>query len=483
VRRTIATAALLMSLGAGACTVGPSYKRPPLPEPAAFRFALEGTLEAADIEWWRGFDDPALTALVEEALRSNPDVRVAAARVDEFAARIGVTRSAAFPQVDADAAAGRTRRSEEIGIGAVGGDRVSDFFEANLSVGWELDVFGRIRRATDAAIADTLAAEETRRGVILSLVASVATSYIALRSLDEQLEIALRKLQTRRETVELFSLQLERGVISRLELAQIQSEFQRTVAQIPALEADIARLENALSVLLGRPPGPIPRGRALAELAPPPIPAGLPSDLLRRRPDLRGAEQRLVAAVERVGAATADFYPRFALTGALGVASDELSDLFSSSATTSTIAAGAVAPLFTAGFLENRLDAAEAVERQAIESYRAAVLTALRESEDALVTRSSSIAQQRAQAEQVEALARYADLAQVRYDNGFVSYLAVLDAERDLFDAELERSRLRASALASVVGVYKAFGGGWIELAEARADRAERESGSPPASP
>jgi multidrug efflux system outer membrane protein len=461
---------MLSILALTACTVGPEYERPVLPESEVFRFALEGALDAADVAWWRGFNDPALAALVDEALKRNPDVRLAAARVEEFAARIGITRSAAFPQVDADAGAGRTRRSEEIGLAAAGGERVSDFFEANLNVGWELDVFGRIRRATDAAVADALAAEEARRGVILSLVTSVATSYIALRSLDEQLEIAQRKLDTRRETVELFELQLERGVISRLELAQIQSELQRTAAQIPVIKADIARLENALSVLLGRPPGEILRGRAVADLAAPPIPAGLPSDLLRRRPDLREAEQRLIAATDRVGVAAAAFYPRLSLTGSLGLASDELSNLFSSSATTSSIAAGALAPLFTAGFLENQLDAAEAVQRQTIERYRAAVLTALRESEDALVTRAATVAQRRAQAEQVEALARYADLARRRYENGFVSYLAVLDAERDLFDAELEQARLSASALAAVVGVYKAFGGGWVEIAESRTE-------------
>ena len=273
--RKQSTIALLAGscLALTACTVGPEYERPDLPMVYSFRFADESatdtasTLDPADTEWWSGFNDPALDALVTEALESNVDVRVAAARVEQFAAVIGLTRSQAFPQVNYDGGLGRQQISREIGAGkSPGSDRVSDFFEANLNVGWELDVFGRIRRSTDAAIADTLAAEEVRRGVILSLVTSVATSYVGLRSLDEQLEIAKAKLETRRDTTELFELQFERGVISRLELAQIQSELERTAATIPTIEREIALLENALSVLLGRPPGEIARGLPLEDL-------------------------------------------------------------------------------------------------------------------------------------------------------------------------------------------------------------------------
>lgn len=468
--RRSAAVALAAALAAAGCRVGPEYEPPELPAPASdrFRFAADDARETADTAWWGLFDDPVLDALVDEALRSNLDLRVAAARVEEFAARIGIARSSAFPRADYDAGAGRTQQSREIGVGRLG-PRISEFFEANLNVGWELDVFGRIARSTDAAVADTIAAEELRRGLILSLVSSVATSYIGLRSLDRQLDIAAQKLATRRDTVRIFTMQFERGVISRLELEQIRSELERTAATIPAIEREIATLENALSVLLGRPPGPIARGLDIDALAAPPIPAGLPSDLLRRRPDLREAEQRLIAATERVGVAVADFYPRFSLTASLGLASDELSQLFTASAGTYSLAAGVLGPIFTAGLLENQLGVAEASERQALETYRAAVLTALREAEDALVTRSTTAEESAAQSRRVDALAQYAGLADQRYDNGFVGYLEVLDAERDLFDAELERVRLRASLLGSVVGVYKAFGGGWVEIAERRA--------------
>lgn len=471
--------------GLAGCRVGPAYERPALAEPSEFRFGTTETLDTADIAWWSLFEDETLDALIGEALANNYDVRIAAARVDEFAARIGVARSAAFPQINAGADAGRNQISREIGAGKLGGERISNFFQADISAGWELDVFGRIARATDAAVADTLAAEEVRRGVILTLVSSVANSYIGIRSLDEQLSVSQRKLETRRASVKLFELLFEKGVVSRLELAQIESEFERTAATIPAIERDLATLENALSVLLGRPPGEIPRGRSIHELAVPPVPSGLPSDLLRRRPDLREQEQRLIAANERVGVAVASFYPRFALTGSLGVASDELSNLFSASAVTGSVAGGVTAPLFTAGLLENQLEAAKAVERQLIGQYRLSVLNAIREAEDALITRSTAIDEADAQARQTKALAQYAKLAKQRYDNGFVGYLEVLDAERDLFDAELNRVRRTASIYASLVGIYSAFGGGWVEIAEAQTEPepAQLESATAEATP
>ncbi|MEM7754961.1 MAG: efflux transporter outer membrane subunit [Planctomycetota bacterium] len=462
---TVAAASVFLVAG---CTVGPDYERPELPELESYRFGQDlpdtaSALDPADTEWWTGFNDPALNALVTEALQNNLDVRIAAARVEQFAAVIGLTRSQAFPQVGYDAGAARQQSSREVNPA---GPRVSDFFEANLNVGWELDVFGRIRNATDAALADTLAAEEVRRGVILTVVTSVATSYIGLRSLDEQLAISRAKLQTRRETTDLFQLQYERGIISRLELAQIQSELERTAATIPAIEREIGQLENALSVLLGRPPGQIPRGVTLAALAAPPIPGGLPSDLLLRRPDLREAEQRLISTNELIGVAVAEYYPSFNLTASLGLASSDLTNLFDNTAVTYGLGAGLLGPIFTSGFLESQLEQAKAAEREAIELYRSAVLTAFRESEDALVVRSTTIDEAAAQSRQVAALAKYAELAQKRYDNGFVDYLEVLDAERDLFDAELERAQLRAAELSAVIGIYKAFGGGWVEIAE-----------------
>ena len=462
---------LALALVTTGCTVGPDYERPEVEAPAAFRFATADAVAPTDIAWWEAFGDPVLTELIDEALRTNFDVRIAAARVEEFAARLGVTRAGAFPQLGYDAGASRSRSSEETSPGNIPGtDRTSDLFSARLNASWELDLWGRVRRLEESARADLLAVEENRRGVIITLVTSVATSYITLRQIDQQLLIARDSLAARAESLRLFELQFSKGVISRLEVAQIRSEFERTAATIPALEREIALIENALSVLLGRAPGPVTRGRTLADLTPPPIPAGLPSDLLRQRPDLRGAEQRLVSANARVGAAMAEFYPRLSLTGLLGVASDELSNLSSSSATLTQLAASVTGPIFTAGRLEGQVRAAEAVERQALDEFLQSTLTALREAEDALVSHDTARREILAQARQVEALAVYATLAERRYDNGYVGYLEVLDAKRSRFDAEIEQARLQASLSVSAINVYKAFGGGWVTIAEDAAD-------------
>lgn len=476
-------AAVLVGLGLAtgpmACTVGPDYQPPEVTSPESYRFALDEAVGDTDGKWWEGFNDPALTSLIEEALRANYDVRIAASRIEEFAARVGIVHSAGLPQIGYSAEAGQEQISREIGLGKTPGvDRVSDYYNANLNVGWELDLWGRVRRAEESARADLLAQVETRRGVVLTIVADVATSYVVLLSLDEQLDIARQSVETWEQTLELFELQLSGGVISKLELAQVQSQYQRTLATIPAIEREIALVENSLSVLLGRPPGPIERGSTISKLTPPPIPAGVPSDLLRQRPDLRASEQKLISANAAIGQAIAEFYPRISLTGVLGLASDDLSNFVTSSASLYQIAASIAGPIYTAGRLQGQRDAAEAATQAALDAYLLDILTALRESEDALVVHSTSRDELDAQSRQVEALETYSSLAKTRYDNGYVGYLEVLDAERDLFDARLQNVRLRGSEIASVIGVYKAFGGGWIGEAEAIADAppAEEES-------
>ncbi|MDX9912206.1 MAG: efflux transporter outer membrane subunit [Phycisphaerales bacterium] len=471
--------AILPLLALAGCRVGPDYQPPKTDVPDAYRFTLDGATGDADAAWWTAFNDPALVTLVEEALRNNRDVRVAALRVEEFAARVGIARSDKFPQVAYGADAAREQISREAGAGkSPSADRVVDVFSANLNVGWELDLWGRVARAEEAARADLLAQVETRRAVVLTLVTAVATSYTALLSLDEQLRIAHQSVETREKTLELFELQLSGGIISRLELEQVRSELERTRATIPTIERNIALVENSLSVLLARPPGPIER-TSLDAVSLPAIPAGVPSELLRQRPDLRASEQRLVAANARFGQAIADFYPRLQLTGLLGVASDDLSNLATSSAGIYQLAASVAGPIFTAGRLEGQRDAAEAASRGALEQYLQDILTALRESEDSLVTLSTTRSEFEVQGRQVDALASYAALAQQRYDNGFVGYLEVLDAERDLFDARLQSARLHASLYAASIGVYKAFGGGWIDRADALTSESSEPSETP----
>ena len=324
---------LLLSLTVAGCTVGPDYVRPDVDIPAGWRTAKADAEDIANTAWWSLFEDPVLDGLIRTALASNKDVHLAAARIDEFAARIGIADAAARPQVDFGASAARERASAELPGGIPAGiGRTNEFYAATINVGWELDVWGRIRRASEAARAELLEADEGRRTVLLTLVSSVATSYIELRSLDKQLDIANRTLESRDETLRLFELQRAGGVVSDLEVAQIRSEYEQAALQIPFIEQQIALLENSISVLLGRNPGPIDRGRSIDDLVLPPIPFGVPSDLLTRRPDIRSAEQSMIAANARIGEARAAFFPRIALTGFFGAASDDLSNLVTSSA-------------------------------------------------------------------------------------------------------------------------------------------------------
>ncbi len=472
-RKQNAVLSLVLTVAIGGlhgCMVGPDYQTPQVQTPETWRTDTAEVMELADSMWWNRFNDPVLDALIDEALRNNYDVRIAASRVEEFSARLGITRSAAFPQVGYDGSAGSEKISGEIGTGKLASDRTSDFFTANLNVGWELDLWGRIARSTEAARADLLANEEARRGVVLSLVTAVAQSYVGLRSLDQQLAFAETVLETRADNLELFEKQLEHGIISKLEVAQVRSEYERTAATIPGIRRDIALLENSLSVLLGRPPGPIERGKALEMLDLPAIPSGLPSDLLRRRPDLRRNEQQLIAANARIGAAIAEFYPSISLTGVLGVASDDLSNLSKSSAGLYQLAASVTGPIFTAGRLKGQVQVSEAQQQQALDTYLQSILTALREADDALVTYQMVRDEVDALGRQVESLKVYSELANKRFDNGYVGYIEVLDSERDLFDAQLQLVRLEATQYTAVINIYKAFGGGWVELAEEVAD-------------
>ncbi|WP_428386227.1 efflux transporter outer membrane subunit [Mucisphaera sp.] len=463
---------LTLTLTLSACTVGPDYERPETTTPDQYRFTIEANPEHNDILWWQQFNDPRLNQLIEEALVNNLDTRIAAQRVEVFAAQLGITRAEAFPQVGYAANAGYDQISTEIGAGKTPGvDRRSAFYNASLQASWEIDLWGRIRRATEAAQADLLAAEENRRAIILSLVASVARTYINLRALDEQLEIARNSLTLRADSLKLFERQQAEGIISKLEVAQLRSEFERTAATIPAIERNIAQLENALSVLLGRQPGPITRGAPLEQLAPPLLPANLPADLLEQRPDLRAAEQNAIAANARIGVAKAAYYPRISLTGALGVASDQLENLPTSGAVLYQIAAGLTGPIFTAGAIEAGVDAAEAEQQIAIQTYFQTLLIALQEAEDALVTHTTTQQEAQSLTRQVAALENYANLASKRYDNGYASYIEVLDAERDLFDARLRLTELNANQLTTIINIYQAFGGSWLQTATKLAEQ------------
>lgn len=450
----------------GCMTIGPDYQRPTVNSPQAFRFQEAEARDLANLAWWRQFNDPVLDALIDEALANNRDLRVAAARVEEFIGRVTATRSQAFPQLGYGFSGSRDRASERMATPIVGIPNPQTTYQAFLSASWEIDLWGRIRRLSEAAQADLLATEEARRGVVLTLVSSVATGYVMLRDLDKQLEIARSTTRTREEAVKLFQLRFKGGVVSQVELAQVISEYEAAAATIPSAERALTQAENALAVLVGRNPGPIVRGRTVDELAMPGVPAGLPSDLLERRPDIRQAEQNLVAANARIGAARALYYPTISLTGILGVASASLGDLFSGPARAWSYAGSLSGPIFTGGSIEGTVAQAEAQQKQLLATYERTIQNAFLEMDNALVDRQKSRDRLATQARQVAALRDYARLSRARYEGGYSSYLEVLDAERSLFNAELGYVQTQFDLFNALVNVYKAMGGGWVDEAE-----------------
>jgi multidrug efflux system outer membrane protein len=461
-------------LAAAGCTLGPDYARPAVPTPAAWRGPAEGAGSLADLAWWDLFRDEALQALVGEALEANKDLRLAVARVDEARAQLGVTRSGQFPQLDANGQVA-TRRSSEVGAPPLpaGVDAESGQFRTTLDLAFELDLWGRLRRATEAARAELLATEEARRTVVLTLVSDVAQAYFEILDLDRELDVARRTVASRRASLDLLRLRFREGLTAELDVRRAEAELASAAATVPDLERRLAQTEHRLSVLLGRNPGTVARGRPLEDQpAPPEIPAGLPSALLERRPDIRQAEQRLVAANARIGEARAAFFPQVTLTGLFGVESAELGDLFTGPARVWSLGPRVTLPLFNAGRNRARLEAAEARRTQALVQYEQAVQQAFREVEDALVAHRKARETRLEQEAQVAASRRALDLAELRYRNGLATYLDVLDAQRRLFSGELALAATRRAQLVALVQVYKALGGGWTpEAAPRGADR------------
>jgi multidrug efflux system outer membrane protein len=449
------------------CAVGPDYRRPPVDAPAAFRFDAKDASDTANTAWWQQFQDPELDRLIGIALAENKDVQVAAARIDEFLGQFRTTRSALFPQVGAGLSAQRQRIPPgqfQATPGFTSG--VIETYSLDLSVSWEIDVFGKRRRETEAARANLLASEEGRRATILTLVSTVASSYVALRQLDRQLEIAKETARTRLGSFELFRERFEGGTVSELEVSQTKADYEAALVAIPPIETQIAQAENALAVLLGRNPGPIRRGAALVDLKLPLVPAGLPSQLVERRPDLRQAEQQLIAANAQIGVARAQYFPVISLTGLFGSASTAFSGLFKGANRAWNYGANTTMPIFTAGGIGGTVETAEAVQREALLRYQQAIQVAFREVSDSLIAHAKAREQLVHQDDQVVTLRTYLELARLRYENGYTSYIEVLDAERNLFNAEVAQTQTMSNVVVSLVNLYKAMGGGWVTQAE-----------------
>jgi multidrug efflux system outer membrane protein len=460
-------AAVLACVLLAGCMMGPDYQRPPVDSPNSFLYAPKEVADTADTEWWKAFGDPVLDRLIAEALANNKDVKIAAANVEQAAAVLTQTRSALFPQVNYSAAAGRYRFSEQ-GTTALpnGLSNPTSYYSVLAGASWEVDFWGRVRRLSEAAQASLLGTDEARRGVVLSLVAQVATAYIELRGLDEQLAVAKRTLAAYAESLKLTKDKFEFGQVSQMNVAQVQSQYETAASRIPQIRSQIVLTESALAILLGRNPGPIPRGKTTVALTPPPVPAGVPSQLLERRPDLLRAEQQLVAANAQIGAAKALYFPAISLTGALGTASTQLSNLFSGPAGVWNYAGSIAGPIFNAGAISGQVTQAEAAQKAALLNYERAVQNAFADVDVALSSRAELVEQVAAQERLVKALQDYSELSRLRFDGGYSPYSTVLQAEERLFPEELNLAAARAQLLASVVGIYRAMGGGWVTEAD-----------------
>jgi multidrug efflux system outer membrane protein len=460
-RAGLPSIALAASLAAAGCLTGPNYKRPPIDTPAAFRGApaeAPGAGSIADEHWSRLFDDDTLQQLVRTALEHNDDVQMAAARILEAQAQLGVVRADQFPTVNGGVDVLGQRPAAALGFPS----RNFAAFEIQASSAWELDFWGKYRRATEAARAQLLAGEWGRRAVVATLVSQVSSGYFGLRALDLELAISNRTLASRQESLKLAQARERGGVTSLLDVRQAEQLVYSATGEIATLEREIAQQENFLSLLAGGNPGPIQRGRTLTEAsAPPDVPAGLPSALIERRPDVQRAEQQLVAANAQIGVARAAFFPQISLTGSGGFESTALAALFTGTNVIWSAAASATQPIFTAGRTRSQVAVAQARRDEAVIAYQQVMRQAFKEVADALVGYSKLREFREQQALLLVAAQDARRLAQVRYEGGATSYLEVLDADTRLFDAELGLVQAQLSERTALVEIYRALGGGW----------------------
>lgn len=442
------------------CKVGPKYERPKLKQPAKYAQATASTDSITNIEWWEVYKDEVLKNLIQTALDSNLNLLQAVARVEEAKATLGFNKANLYPMLNYSAIG----RTADFGSSSEGAGLA---FSQNMlgllgNVSWEIDFWGKLRRANRAAFAEMMAAEEAKKTVYISLVAQVAELYFNLRGLDERLAITKRTHEIRLEYLDIISKRFEKGNVSELDKLQAQQIAAAAESQIYALERQIIYVENALNVLLARPYRPIDRGKENQDQALPlDIPAGLPSELLTRRPDIQSAEQKLVAQTERIGIAVAMRFPSISLTGMMGVASPSLSNLFTPDAVLSTVTGQLTGPIFNFGKNKRRVDVERARAVQSAYEYEKTVLTAFAEVENSLAEIRTYRNEFNARRVQKAATEKSLFLSKALYDNGYTSFLQVLDAERESFNAEFEKSLALENQLIATVRLYKALGGGW----------------------
>jgi len=452
---------IVVMLGAAilsGCAMGPDYERPETAMPEAFEQAVDAGPSIANLNWWELFGDEQLNQLIRIALEQNKDMAIAVSRIEEARAALGFVRSDQYPQFEVSAGANRGISS----AGAAVGLPVSNSFVLAGNLSFELDLWGKLRRSTEASQAELLATVDAGNSVMITLIADVASAYLLLLDLDTRVGIAARTLETRKESLGIMQARFDRGTVALIDVNQAEIEMYDAEAQLLALRRDNVLAENLLNILLGQHPGVVERERrVIYSLETLNVPAGLPSELLERRPDVRLAEQQLAAQTARIGVAEAIRFPSLSLTGSLGLASDDLSGFFSSDNKTWGLSAGLIAPVFNAGRNKRRVEVEVARTEQALLSYQQTVLQALREVEDSLISVETYEREVVARANQKKAASSAAMLSRARYDGGVTSYLEVLESERSLFNAELLASTTHREQLVSYVTLYKALGGGW----------------------
>ena len=456
-------------LGVVGCAVGPDYKRPAIDVPEGYRGGNQ-SLNGPELVWWEVYKNDALQALIREALTNNYDLRIAIARVEQARALAQQARAQFVPSATYGGTVSRGR-NDVFGSGFPNNAATVNSAVATLNAFWEVDLWGRVRRLNESARAQFLASEEARRGVRLTLLSDVATTYFQLLELDEELEIASRTTNSFAESLRIFSQRVEGGTASGLQSARAEAALDDAAATVPAIRQRISATENELSVLLGRNPGSIERPSQLGAQTMPDIPPGLPSVLLERRPDVRQAEQLLRSANAQVGESVAEFFPRIGLTALLGKVSPELSGFTAGTANAWGLAAEGTGPIFEGGRLVGQYRQTKAARHEFELQYRRTVLNAFREVSDALVSREQLIEIREHQAHEVSALETAVKLSTERYVAGKADYYEVLEAQQQLFPAELNLARTRRDQLLAIVTLYKALGGGWQEETKPTQDR------------
>lgn len=448
--------------------LGPHYEPPLVDVPEHWRLPTNEGSTLCNLKWWEQFDDPVLNSFILTGLEYNQDLRLAISRVFEYYARLGAVRAALFPELDGFASYTRNQNSLALpGTAALSPTRIYNDFQADFILSWQLDFWGQVRSATEAAYADLLSQVDARQAVVITVVTSIANGYFTLRSLDAQLQVSQNTLQSRHESLQLAQDRFQEGETSEIEVKQAEAEVEIAAIRLLELQRAIPQQENALSVLLGHYPHDLPRGNSVDAMNyPVTIPAGLPSDLLTQRPDIRREEEKLIAANARVYEAKTYYFPQFNLTGTYGNESLLLHQFLTSPAVFWQIGVNAMQTIFDAGKTYYHVDETMAIRAEILASYRQTIFTAFQEVSDALIAVQKNLELVKEHQRQVKILGEYLFLAQARYEEGEVDYLNVLDAERLLFNAELNLAAAYGDHLTAIVNLYGALGGGWVEDAD-----------------